>query len=45
MPNTGEKPGIGSYKCNICGQVVKLDDNTDKLPPCPKCTNTSYRKV
>ncbi|WP_366533574.1 hypothetical protein ACOJIU_17905 (plasmid) [Carnobacterium maltaromaticum] len=29
----------------MCGQVVKLDDNTDKLPPCPKCNNTSYRKV
>lgn len=45
MPNTGEKPGIGSYKCIFCKKVLKLDENTDKLPPCPNCNNTSYNKV
>lgn len=42
---TGEKPGKGTYKCITCGVVVVLDDNTDTLPPCPKCHNTTFRKV
>lgn len=45
MPSTGEKPGKGSYVCTVCGQVVVLDDNTDTLPPCPKCHATTYRKA
>lgn len=45
MPTTGEKPGKGTYKCNNCGQLVTLDDNTDTLPPCPKCEGTEYTKV
>jgi Protein of unknown function (DUF1451). len=43
MPRTGEKPGKGTYICKSCGQSVSLDDNTDTLPPCPKCTGTEYR--
>ena len=42
---TGEKPGKGTYKCTKCGQLVVLDDRTDTLPPCPKCSNTSYTKL
>lgn len=45
MPNTGEKPGIGTYQCNKCGEKVHLDDNTDILPPCPKCHKTSFTKI
>lgn len=45
MFKTGEKPGIGTYKCTSCGQLVKLDDSTDTLPPCPKCEKTTYVKV
>lgn len=45
MYRTGEKPGKGIYKCTECGQLVRLDDNTDTLPPCPKCENTTYYKV
>ena len=45
MPNTGEKPGIGDYQCNNCGEVVRLNDNSDTLPPCPKCHKTSFTKV
>lgn len=44
MYKTGEKPGMGVYVCLECGQIVRLDDNTDVLPPCPKCSNTTYRK-
>ena len=43
MPTTGEKPGKGTYICKSCGQEVCLDDNSDKLPPCPKCADTNYR--
>jgi len=42
MPTTGEKPGVGQYTCVNCGQIVKLDDNSDKLPPCPHCGGTEY---
>lgn len=45
MPNTGEKPGKGTYICTSCGQEVELDDNTDTLPPCPKCNGTKYEKA
>jgi len=43
--STGEKPGNGTYICKICGQKVVLDDNTDTLPPCPKCKKPKYRKA
>ena len=45
MNKTGEKPGKGIYQCKECGHLVRLDDNTDTLPPCPKCENTTYYKV
>ena len=45
MPNTGEKPGKGKYRCTKCGLVITLDDATDTLPPCPKCANTTFTKV
>ncbi|MBI1178755.1 hypothetical protein GC207_15090 [bacterium] len=45
MPTTGEKPGVGRYKCQKCGEIVELDDNTDTLPPCPKCHGTEYDRV
>ena len=44
MHKTGEKPGMGNYVCTKCGQVVHLDDATDTLPPCPRCSNTTFRK-
>ena len=43
MPTTGEKPGKGTYYCTNCGQAVTLDDDTDTLPPCPKCGGTDFR--
>ncbi len=43
MIKTGDKPGIGTYRCTACGQLVRLDDHTDALPPCPKCKNTEYQ--
>ena len=42
MSTTGEKPGKGTYTCTNCGQTVYLDQNSDRLPPCPKCGGTHY---
>lgn len=41
--HTGEKPGKGCYSCTNCGTDVCLGEQ-DKMPPCPKCTNTSFSK-
>jgi DNA-directed RNA polymerase subunit RPC12/RpoP len=45
MPTTGEKPGKGLYQCTKCGEYVRLDDATDTMPPCPKCSGTDFRRV
>jgi len=42
MSTTGEKPGKGTYTCRNCGQTVTLNDASDTLPPCPRCTNTTF---
>lgn len=46
--NVGEKPGKGTYQCTDCNWKVKLDDNSDRLPPCGNCgkgQDTTYEKV
>lgn len=45
MYKTGEKPGKGLYICMSCHQVIQLDDDSDTLPPCPKCHTTEFRKI
>ncbi len=45
MPTTGEKPGKGMYGGRGCGTPVRLKDDTDTLPPCPKCNGTEFDKV
>ena len=45
MYKTGEKPGKGTYQCTKSGTIVVLNDNTDRLPPCPTCNNVYYRKI
>lgn len=40
---TGEKPGRGVYCCTNCDTKINLDAN-DKMPPCPKCTNSEFTK-
>lgn len=45
--DVGEKPGIGRYCCTNCDWSVRLDQNSDRLPPCGNCgkgQNTKYRK-
>lgn len=43
MSTTGQKPGKGSYTCTRCNQVVRLDSDEDRLPPCPNCNGTNFR--
>lgn len=44
---TGEKFATkkGRYKCLNCGKVITLDEDTDRLPPCPKCHGTEFERV
>ncbi|MFH2036945.1 MAG: hypothetical protein ABIJ45_11120 [Candidatus Zixiibacteriota bacterium] len=42
---TGSKPGLGIYLCLRCGKLLRLDQKNDRLPPCPKCYYTVYRKI
>ncbi len=41
---TGEMPGKGMYICTNCYQRITLDDTSDRLPPCPKCEGTKFKK-
>ena len=43
ISKTGERPGSGTYCCTNCHTCVELDEK-DKLPPCPKCTNSEFTK-
>lgn len=51
MHDIGEKPGKGTYRCIYCGNTVVLDNDDDRLPPCPSndCTenhpSTKWIKV
>jgi len=42
MSTTGEKPGKGTYTCKKCGEKVRLDEASDRLPPCPRCRGTEF---
>lgn len=45
MYRTGDKPGKGHYQCSVCGRIIYLDQDTDTLPPCPKCHAIAFTKV
>ena len=45
MPNTGEKPGMGTYECTNCGTLVKINDSDEALPICPACGNTEFEEA
>ena len=42
---SGEKPGKGTYQCLECERTVVIDNDIDKLPVCPKCGRTFFKKV
>lgn len=37
MHDVAEKPGKRQYCCTNCNWKVRLDDNSDRLPPCGNC--------
>lgn len=45
MFKTGEKPGRGQYFCSQCGQQINLDKDSDHLPPCPDCSNSTFNNT
>lgn len=42
--NAGEKPGVGTYICTVCGYEVEIKDANEELPICPVCQATTYEK-
>jgi DNA-directed RNA polymerase subunit RPC12/RpoP len=43
--HTGHRPGRGLYLCIFCGMKLILDDNKDRLPPCPRCHRTRFNRI
>ena len=43
MFKSGEKPGKGTYKCTLCGEIVTLVDGQE-LPICEVCGATDWTK-
>lgn len=41
--NTGDITAAGTLSCTQCGQKVQLK-RTTKIPPCPNCHGTQFRK-
>jgi len=41
----GENPGKGIYECIKCNQLIELDENSAKLPACPKCGKSYWVKT
>ncbi|VAX09463.1 hypothetical protein MNBD_GAMMA25-2086 [hydrothermal vent metagenome] len=41
--HTGEVTGIGILICRECGEKLHFE-KTGRIPPCPKCHSTSFKK-
>jgi len=44
MVKTGQKPGLGTYICTICGDSVVLKNEQEALPLCPSCGATTFEQ-
>ena len=40
---TGTTPGEGTFFCLICGSQLSMEE-TDRLPDCPSCGGSSFRR-
>jgi hypothetical protein len=40
---TGEVAGPGTLTCAACGQQMAIE-NASRIPPCPKCRGTAFRR-
>jgi hypothetical protein len=45
MPQSGQKPGQGYFKCTGCDEFMLLTSDDDELPPCPYCKSCDYVAV
>lgn len=45
MYTTGDKLGKGRYKCVKCGEVIRLADDYDTLPQCPRFNGAKWTKI
>jgi len=45
MRMKGEKPGKGLYICTHCGQKVRIENDTESMPPCPNCQEATFRRI
>ncbi|KZX15836.1 hypothetical protein MBCUT_12560 [Methanobrevibacter cuticularis] len=43
--NCDDKPGIGSYQCNSCGNVIDIIDPNSALEPCPSCFSCIWNTI
>jgi len=41
---TGEIATLGSFRCTGCGELLHLH-RASRLPPCPRCRGTAFRRV
>lgn len=41
---TGEITGIGTLACDACGSQMHFE-KTGRIPPCPKCHQTQFKRV
>jgi hypothetical protein len=39
---TGEKPGVGTYRCINCGSSLVLNFHLDLLPNCNTCFGMEF---
>jgi len=42
--HTGEIVGPGTLTCNACGEELHFH-KTGRIPPCPKCAQTAFKRV
>ena len=45
MFQTGDAPGIGTYRCTVCGLNQILENDTDALKPCSMCGDVTWAKL
>ncbi|HOP66297.1 MAG TPA: hypothetical protein PLM96_00450 [Methanoregulaceae archaeon] len=41
----GDTPGVGRYRCRRCFAIIELDEESDELPPCPKCGDCHWDRI
>ncbi|MCC5959776.1 MAG: zinc ribbon-containing protein [Ectothiorhodospiraceae bacterium] len=42
--HTGEITGPGELRCESCGKIMRFE-KAGHIPPCPKCSHTSFERI